>query len=201
MKLNKLFVFLVSVIVTQTSSFTFDCEYQLIKMGKIQLHYNCIATTFGVQKSAVELAGIGGNHKENKTNQDIGILVIENKTCHYLPRNMQNHLPKLYHLDIKNTGLKAINVEDMKMFPRLKYLYIRNNLIETLPVGLFSFNQNLQFINLNDNLIRHVAEFVFDNLPELININIERNVCIDDNAFGDIKIKSLKSDIASKCPL
>jgi Leucine-rich repeat (LRR) protein len=138
------------------------------------------------------LTNVFGEHKENLSNNEVGVLTIENQNCAYLPKHIDQHLPNLYQLDIKNSALIEITSADLKMFPNLKNLYIRENLIESLTPGLFAFNQKLQFVNFNDNKIKRIAEGIFDSVPEILSISIERNGCINYSAYGDDEINRLK---------
>jgi Leucine-rich repeat (LRR) protein len=182
------------------SAYEFSCDFRSTSFGKFKIHYKCIATEFDVQAPATKLKGIRGTHKDNKTNDDIGILIVQNKTVHYLPHDMQVFMPNLYHLDLNGVGLRTISGSDMQMFPHLKYLYIRHNEIEQLPAGLFDNNNQLQFINLNDNRIKRVAAGVFDAPHHLVSISIEGNACIDNSAMGDSEIATLKGQIVRQCP-
>ncbi|KAG5679261.1 hypothetical protein PVAND_008841 [Polypedilum vanderplanki] len=180
-------------------SLKLTCDFKKSSLGKYQLHYKCIATDFDVQSSSQELNEILGTHKEDKTNADIDTLIIKDKIVKYLPKNMQQFLPNVIHLDLNNTGLKIINRNDMEMFPKLKHLYIRHNHIEELPYGLFDNNKQLQFINLNDNKIKQISPNIFDALSRLVSLNIERNICIDSFAMGDDEILKLKQQIQIQC--
>jgi Leucine-rich repeat (LRR) protein len=199
----KFFIICLTVFILQfaqlAKSLTLTCDFKLSTILKRQQHYKCIANKFDVQSPGTELNAIIGEHQLDKSNADIGILIIENQKCHYLPVSMQIHFPNVYHLDIRNSSLRAVTQDDLGMFPHLKYVYLRQNLIEILPQNLFAGNKMLQFINLNDNRIKSVAANVFDNLPELVSIAIERNVCINEHAMQNEEIKSLKADIAVKC--
>jgi Leucine-rich repeat (LRR) protein len=150
-----------------------------------------------IEQQEQQLTSVDGNHAANKSNGDVGILKIINQVCSYLPHNIQHHFPSVYHLELKNNELQEIKAENMRNFPNLKHLYIRNNLIAELPENLFINNKKLQFINLNDNKIKVIAANVFDDLPELISVSIERNVCIDSSTYGEID--TFKSEIVEKC--
>lgn len=168
---------------------------------KINGIYKCKARNLSVRSEGERTTEINGEHQAQKTNSDVQIFIIENQVCHYLPKDLDLHFPKIYHLDIRNTGLKAVTSDDMKMFPMLKHLYIRNNEIEVLPNDLFHHNSLLEFINLNDNKIKQVGSNTFDGLPNLASLDIERNICIDDFALQEDAIKKFKKKIARSCQL
>lgn len=105
----------------------FDCEFIYIARMKINGIYKCKARNLSVRSEGERITEIDGEHQAQKTNSDVQIFIIENQVCHYLPKDLDLHFPKVYHLDVRNTGLKAVTSDDMKMFPMLKHLYIRNN--------------------------------------------------------------------------
>lgn len=177
---------------------TFDCDFMYIKLliGGI---YNCKARNLNVQLADEAVTGVNGIQKVNKTTEDVQILILENQVCYYLPTGFDLHFPKVYHLDVRNSGLKAVTSEQMGMFPLLKHLYIRNNPIEVLPDHLFAHNALLEFINLNDNRIKKVGAEVFEPLTRLVSLSIERNVCIDEYALEEEALRNLIADVGRKC--
>lgn len=163
--------------------------------------YKCIAKNLTITSEHERISSISGFHKAQKANEDVQILIIENQDCHYLPMNLNLHFPNIYHLDVRNTGLKGVSSEKMEMFPKLRHLYLRNNPIEVLPENLFEHNPLLEFIDLSDNRIKTVGRNIFKPLDKLIALNIERNVCIDGFAIEVESIESLKTEINKKCSL
>lgn len=172
-----------------------DCEFIYIKLMNIKEIYKCKAQNLSVESKDERVTGVNGQHAALKTVGDVQILIIENQVCKYLPKDLQFHFPNLYHLDIRNSGLKSVNSEDMKMFLKLKHLYIRNNLVEVIPEDLFLHNLLLEFINLNDNKIKQISLSAFDSLNHLISVSIERNICIDDFGFENESLNKLKDKI------
>lgn len=176
----------------------FDCDFIYIKLmiGGI---YKCKARNVNVKLANEALTDVNGMHKVNKTTEDVQILIFENQVCHYLPTGIDLHFPKVYHFDVRNSGLKAVTSEQMRMFPLLKHLYIRNNPIEVLPDHLFSHNPFLEFINLNDNRIKQVGVGIFEPLTRLVSLSIERNDCIDGYAMEEETLKNLIAEVGRKC--
>lgn len=190
---------LLVVFLTSSNGAVFDCDFIYISIMNIDGIYKCKAQNLDIQSDNERITGVSGEHKAQKANEDVQIFIIENQVCHYLPTDINRHFPKVYHLDIRNTGLKAVTGENMKMFPKLKHLYIRNNPIEALPANLFEHNPLVEFINLNDNRIKKVGTNVFEPLKKLISLDIERNDCIDDFAIQPEEMRKLIRRIARKC--
>jgi Leucine-rich repeat (LRR) protein len=178
---------------------SFDCEFIHIKVTKIYGIYKCIAANLTVYSEDERIVGVGGLHKSENTNENVQIFIIENQVCHYLPKDLNLRFPNVYHLDVRNSGLKAINGERMEMFPKLRHLYVRNNPIEALPENLFEHNLLLESMDLSDNRIKTVESNVFETLTKLIVLNIERNQCIDGFAFEEDSLRKLKVEIYRKC--
>lgn len=177
----------------------FDCEFVYIKVMKTKGIYKCKAKNFTVTSIEERITEVRGEHKAQKQTQDVEIFVIENQVCHFLPKDLNLHMPNVYHFDVRNSGLKAVTGDNMKMFPNLKQLYIRNNHIEVVPEKLFEHNPSLEFINLSDNRIRFVGKDVFTSLPSLRILIVERNVCVDGFAFEENAMGHLEGAIAKNC--
>lgn len=166
---------------------------------KINGIYKCIAANLSVYSEEERINSVGGLHTAEKVNEDVQILIIADQVCHYLPKDLNLHFPKVYHLDVRNSGLKAVDSERMRMFPKLKHLYFRKNPIEVLPLNLFEHNPLLEFINLSDNRIKAVGRNIFESLNKLTALNIERNACIDGFAIQEETLLKLKAEINRKC--
>lgn len=177
----------------------FNCEFKLSKLFGRILHYKCLVGDLNLESKGQSLSGVKGDHQENLTNNEVGVLFIENQTCLYLPSDVNNFFPNIYHLEIKNSKLKEITVDDLKMFANLKNLYLKSNAIEIIPEKLFEFNIKLQFINFNDNKIKRIASNIFENIPEIVSFSVERNICIDDSAYGADDLSRLKNEILRNC--
>lgn len=161
--------------------------------------YKCKAQNLNVEYGSEEITEVNGLHKAKKASEDVEILIIEKQICSYLPKNLYFHFPKIYHLDVHNSGLRSVTSENMKMFPKLKHLYIRNNPIEILPENLFQHNPLLEFINLNDNKILQVGANVFSGINNLISLSFERNPCFDGFAVQENAFKRLIVKIERNC--
>ena len=179
----------------------FECDFISIKLFKAKGIYKCKARNLNVQSDNERITEVIGEPKDQKSSQDVQILIIENQVCQYLPKDFDSHFPEVYHLDVNNCGLKNVSSEEMKMFPKLKHLYIRSNPIEVLPEGLFQHNLFLEFINLNDNKIKHVGANIFEPLTLLAILSFERNICFDGFALQEESLRRMKTEIAGNCSM
>lgn len=175
------------------------CDYILIKIMKVKQIYKCKVENFHVENKSYQIESVEGIHKSNMRNEDVQILIIENQICHYLPLNIGQHFPNVTHLDVKNSSLREVEQSMMKSMPKLKIIYLKNNLISEIPKDLFTFNTHLEFINFDDNRISKIDGNFIDNLPQIISVSLERNICINNFAMDEIGMNNLSNEIKSKC--
>lgn len=196
---KRLIIVVMTTILALSSGSSLECEFINIKVMKSKEIYKCKVQNLVANSTNETITTVFGDHKDNKASDDVEILVLQNQVCHHLPKNLDFHFPKVYHLDVHNSGLKFVASDDMKMFPKLRHLYIRNNFIEVLPENLFEHNGNLEFINLNDNKITQVGFNVFSSLLNLISISFERNPCFDGFAVEEDALKRLIGKVRKNC--
>lgn len=192
-------LFSISFFLTFAHGAVLDCEFFYIRLMKTKGIYKCKVRNLTIQSENETIREVNGEHKAHKANEDVQIFIIENQICHYLPKDLDLHFPKVYHLDVNNSGLKTVTSVEMSMFPKLRHLYIRSNPIEVLPEGLFQHNLLLEFINLNDNQIKQVGENIFEPLTQLVILSFERNICFDGFAIQEEPLRKLKLEIIRNC--
>ena len=163
--------------------------------------YKCIAKDLTIESVNETITNIEGIHKAQKSSNDVNILIVENQIFHHFPKGLDRSFPKVYHLDVNNSSLKAVTQDDMKMFPNLRHLYLRKNQIDVLPNNLFQQNPLLSFINLDNNRIKQVAVNLFEPLTQLISLSIENNDCIDGFALQEEPLRILIEEISKNCSL
>lgn len=190
---------LLMVTILHATPLSLKCDYNLVRILKVKEIYKCIVREFVSLNKDDEITSVTGNHESNKTNCDVGVLILENQICHYLPLKFNEHFTNVYHLDVKNSSLLAVDQSTMKMFTKLKIIYLRGNLIEEIPPNLFTFNRLLEFINFDDNKIKKINMNAFNNLPNLVSISLERNICIDNFAMDEMSRNNLSKEIELNC--
>lgn len=99
---------------------------------------------------------------------------------HYLPKELNTHLPNLEVIKIDSTELKEIHREDLEPFKELRELTISGNLIEELEKDLFVGNVNLEKVIMDNNRIRFIHPKVFSG-EKLVYIFLDRNWCMHYN--------------------
>ncbi|CAO1294435.1 unnamed protein product, partial [Diamesa serratosioi] len=68
-----------------------------------------------------------------------------------------------------------------------------------IPNGVFVNNLQLEKIYLYQNKIKFIGSTLFDELPKLYFVDLEKNICIDKEYSGSTAIIQLKNDIKSQC--
>lgn len=175
------------------------CEFHHARILKVKEIYKCKVQNLKIESAAIPITSTEGDQKANKSSKDVGILLIDNQVCHFLPKDLDRHFPGIYHLDVNHSGLKVLTADDMKMFPLLQHLYIRNNQIEVLPHDLLQHNPLLTFVNFNKNRIKIIDPSTFDLLPQLVSLSLEGNICVDGFAMQEEPLKAFKAEIARNC--
>ncbi|XP_015109354.1 P-granule-associated novel protein 1 [Diachasma alloeum] len=109
-----------------------------------------------------------------------------------LPQDIFKGLLKLRILNLESTGIKP----DSRIFSGLNVIDLRLgfNDIEELPAGVFGALGQLKSLDLRGNKLTTVSNDVFNHLPHLQTLNLERNTInrIEPNAFSGLTLKSLK---------
>jgi hypothetical protein len=73
----------------------------------------------------------------------------------------------------------------------LKEISLFKNFVDLLEKDLFRTNKNLKKINLAENRIIAVETGIFDDFPDVDNLNMEGNLCVDNHFYyGLRKVKS-----------
>lgn len=100
-------------------------------------------------------------------------------------------------LTINNSKLKKISQNDLKEFPKLKEIFIISNEVENLDSNLFEFNKSLKLVWIEGNKIKKIGAEIFDELHELIFINIrEIQSCIGMKKIVEDKFDRNKVEIS-----
>lgn len=142
-----------------------------------------------------------GTHYSGNNNDDVYGLHIIKKIVHYFPRGLDKIFKKLRGIIIKKSGLKQISQSDIRKFSDLVYLGLKGNDIKVLDEGLFDFNPKLQFVGLRENKITNIHPNVFNNLDELIHLDLRSNLCIDLSALNNrIQVENIIRITRLQCP-
>lgn len=146
--------------------------------------YKCEATILSIGDYRT-VSGVSQNHLAGRNNLMVQVVSIQNQPMRLFPLDLHTFFPNLEIIRIQNAELGMISTNELKEFPRLKELHFNQNLIQTIDRSVFAANQGLQVIKLSNNPLRHVADHVFESLPQLRWLEIINSTCITLNVVNN----------------
>lgn len=124
---------------------------------------------------------------------DVKVLKIETgaNSVKYLPAGMKIKFVKLIAMEVINSGLIHLEMEDLKQFgDDLLFLDFSKNSLSALEGDLFHFNPFLKYIRLHDNPLRYINPSFFQSLKKMEHIFYVRlfdSHCIDQHSESPAK--------------
>lgn len=116
-----------------------------------------------------------------------------------MPRKLEFFLKNLIVLDIYESDLLEVHVDDLQPFPELKYLSFMYNKLEIIEFDLFVYNPKLELLILDGNRIRFVND-AFDILTNLRFLTFCQNQCASGEAKDNrMAVLELMKKIHYKC--
>lgn len=191
-----LFLSLLCLISTPTFALTLHCKFNdYIYEG----NYKCEVENLTITARNEIVSDVSGTHITRRTNANVIILSINEKTAHYLPENLAKFFPNLMYLTINKSGLKEISKNDLRDFKQLRNIAVRGNDIESLPGDLFEYNLQLTNIAFPTNKIKIIGRDIFKSLTSLESVNLIRNECINQQATNLSEIEEMMKKVSTEC--
>ncbi|KAG5679607.1 hypothetical protein PVAND_009167 [Polypedilum vanderplanki] len=167
------------------NSVTIKCYYYL-DHGYWPAHnreYQCHVLSIEVfTEDRVNIEKAEGNHRSEKSDDDVKTFTIIRSNLTYFPRNVENIFKNLERFHIYDSNLIEITSEDLRPFPKLKSFYLDGNPIEIIRESLFVHNSELEILYLVNNKINHIDPNALNHLNKLNAIWFNKNTCkIDKN--------------------
>lgn len=186
------FIFLVLLLKTFVYSLTNDCSKNWFKNVKILNKEEALASEL-FKANVLDL-------KDEKI-----IAVFDTKVPVLCESSIRN-LPSLEILQLSRIGIETLHAHPFKSLPNLKRLFLNGNNISYVPNGVFS-GLGVEYLDLSRNQIVAIEQFAFDNMVNLISINLESNKYVmslfDNNNFTNgffFRIKKLNTHWFFNCP-
>ena len=174
--------------VASGNALIFNCNFQNVVWTRVGLQYTCTASIEGFPSPVV--TNVTGNHQNARTNADVNAVSISNHNLEYgIPRNIEDFFPNLTVLSFSNVGIYRISSLDISPFPGLKVLILYRNQLDSLDAETFSANSEIEHISLSSNQLRNFGPNLFSSLPNLKNIRLQNNICIDES--GDDSVDNM----------
>lgn len=202
MNYNRSFTILV-LCLSVTLAFQIQCTYtsdhSYYVLGKI---YRCeLQNNLNINLQYLTfIESSSGSHSSSKSNNDVLGFQADNKHIEYFPSGLDYIFVNLQLISISYGRIKEVHRTDLRPFPKLITIYLDNNDIEVIEDNLFGFNPDLQAVSFVSNKLVHVGQRAFDNLNQLRYLWLNKNPCIDGEAFNDTAlVRKLVQNVKSQC--
>lgn len=111
--------------------------------------------------NGIEFDVIEGNHAENRTNDDVGIVQGIYQNTRNIPRIICEQFPNLFEIFIELSHLEVLTVESLADCVNLEFLFLSQNSLTIIPERIFVNHPNLDTVALFDNQIAEIYENSF----------------------------------------
>jgi hypothetical protein len=92
-----------------------------------------------------------------------------------------------------------LHKEDLEPFVELEEFAICGSNFEYIAKDLFKYNKKLKYVWLSTNKISYIDPKVFDNLPDLVRLNLNSNICVNEDAKTREAVVELITKLKEKC--
>ncbi|KAL7014517.1 hypothetical protein ACKWTF_015980 [Chironomus riparius] len=176
-------VFLVCLLLTFISSLSstnVTCTYRTSTFWAAESMYNCyVANTLDIyQPEDAVIISATGIHSYGESSDSEVVFYTYNKNVHFFPLGLEKIYKNLNGIILYTEPIDFIQQSDLKAYTKLIFIQLADTKIEILEDGLFDYNPQLKYLALNENKIFHIGLTVFENLNNLISLNLDKNVCI-----------------------
>ncbi|CRK95650.1 CLUMA_CG009108, isoform A [Clunio marinus] len=132
------------------------------------ISYGCSVKNLIVTSRDTHIMEVSGNHKYDRTNNDVTTFYAYNPPLKYIPKQLGFIFSNLKTIFITKSSLSLIEFRDFQNMKKLQKLYLPENQIEKVPFCVFKYVKNLEVIDLSGNQIKALHEDTFTNLPNLL---------------------------------
>lgn len=177
------------------------CDYREKVHDDIGLLYTCEARVvrIGDVRYVFDISNIS-EHMNGFDNSNVEALEY-NETIGFMPRNVSSFFPNLQLIKANGIQSDSLTHEDLTGFARLRSLRFSNNNLREIGNDLFIDNPLITLVFFDNNKIRHVAHNVFDNLTQLITLNMFDNLCTGQFVYSDPdRIPDMLFRLLLECP-
>ncbi|CAH0553809.1 unnamed protein product [Brassicogethes aeneus] len=101
-------------------------------------------------------------------------LTIEDDNLPVIAKDFLSNLDEVVAIELLNDGIEVLMPGCFKELQSLRTISLRQNKIKNIPEGVFD-NLNISSLNLRSNAIENFDGKALNNMPNLINIDLENN--------------------------
>ncbi|KAG5667985.1 hypothetical protein PVAND_015942 [Polypedilum vanderplanki] len=183
-----------------SNSVDINCQFHIDEYDTIGQIYSCtVQINLGIKSQNISIDEIHGTHQNDMNNNKVLGFTAKDKNLQYLPVNLSEMFKNLIALRIRLGRLKEIHKSDFEKLLKLKYLNLDLNDIEVLEENLFENNKMLEIIWFEGNQIKSIDSEVFNNLPNLKDLDLSGNICISDRLSNRHEILSFIKKVKNQC--
>lgn len=146
---------------------TLDCQFTV----SVYNEYACILSGIDVPDPSQNVT-FGGNHVENRTNEDVEVVIIFFSNTPFIIPEIFTTFPNINELDIEFSGLESINIPNNT---KLIWLDIFGNEVTSVESDSLKTQPELTFCFLSYNYISAIAEDAFEGISNAILLEIIEN--------------------------
>lgn len=133
-----------------------------------------------------KVTSITGSHWSGYSNRDVVGFKRSFGSRDFIPKGLTNFFPNLKDIEIFDANMKEISKDDLKEFgSNLEKLWLWYMKITHISHDLFEYNPYLKEIVLWANEIQTIEYGAFDNLFNLVTLDLDENICISEYVYND----------------
>ncbi|CAH0553810.1 unnamed protein product [Brassicogethes aeneus] len=125
------------------------------------------------QKIVIDLEDTN-NLKEVLPRFGYDTLTIEDDNLPVIAKDFLSNLDEVVSIEMLNDGIEVLMPGCFKELQSLRTISLPQNKIKNIPEGVFD-NLNISSLNLRSNAIENIDGKALNNMPNLINIDLENN--------------------------
>jgi hypothetical protein len=186
--------------VSLTHAVVFDCFFNESRnWGVIRDDYVYYCRAIITDSVVGILEGVSGDHLPGKTNADVEILFIRNQILNRIPIHIDRFFPNIKGIRINHSSLLTLSANELRTLPNLVFLASWANRVTSIDGDLLKYTPKIKHFEMLDSL-EHVGHGLFDNLPDLVRVDMRGNPCVDIFADNPQSINNLKVLLPGACP-
>jgi len=162
-------IFVVAISSVLSQEVTLECQFAESLLNDVD--YACLF--YGVTHTdPTANVIIGGEHYENRSNDDVNVLLILYCDMPFLAPEIFTTFPNLRDIEIDYSNLNTLTIPNTV---QLEFLYLYGNNIPRIDSDSISGQERLEFVLMAWNHIQEIAEDAFVGLGELIILTLYFN--------------------------
>lgn len=148
--------------------------------------YSCSATLDDVLEPNVFVSSVLGNHNENRSNDDVQAVGIQDQTTIFLLKGMTNFFPNMDQLYVLRSDLTNLSRSDFDGQSKLTTLSLSGNHLSSIPYDTFEDLVELEYLLLFLNQLTSI--------PNLKTLEKLEQIYLNDNSIWSLSAADFSSN-------